>query len=346
MTDQLPLTRELLLIADLSGYTGYLANSEPAEAPMIAGDLVGTVVDTLVPPFELVGLEGDAAFLHVDPSRLDGLGLIAAIGGCYDAFRRRVESLRLGSDCDCAACRTVPELDLKFFAHVGIVLPQRIAGRDELSGRDVILVHRLLKDSAPAQAGARSYALFTDAVVEALDIDPAKAGLAPVRQEYEHIGTVDAFVLDGDALRAASPTVAPAADAAPIAEATRTIAADAPVVWELLTSPAGRQAWEGIELVEDLAPDAPRGVGSKSRCVARHLTAIEEILDWDPPRRIARRTELPGIGPAIVRYALEPLDDGTSLTARWDAVAVQPPMPDPMTLTQALDRLAVAAISR
>ena len=187
MTDQLPLTRELLLIADLSGYTGYLTNREPAEAPMIAGDLVGTVVDTLVPPFELVGLEGDAAFLHVDPSRLDGLGLIAAIGGCYDAFRRRVESLRLGSDCDCAACRTVPELDLKFFAHVGIVLPQRIAGRDELSGRDVILVHRLLKDSAPAQAGARSYALFTDAVVEALDIDPAKAGLAPVRQAHECI---------------------------------------------------------------------------------------------------------------------------------------------------------------
>ena len=47
MTDQLPLTRELLLIADLSGYTGYLTNSEPAEAPKIAGDLVGTVLGVL-----------------------------------------------------------------------------------------------------------------------------------------------------------------------------------------------------------------------------------------------------------------------------------------------------------
>ena len=346
MTEGLPLSRELLLIADLSGYTGYLTNSEPAEAPMIAGDLVGTVVDTLVPPFELVGLEGDAAFLHVDPSRLDGAGLIAAIGGCYDAFRRRVESLRLGSSCECAACRTVPELDLKFFAHVGTVLPQRIAGRDGLSGRDVILVHRLLKDSAPAQTGARSYALLTDAVVESFGIDPAAAGLEPVRQEYEHIGVVDGFVLNGDALRAAVPVAAAPTDAAPLAEATRTIAAGAPVVWELLTSPAGRQAWEGIELVEDLSPEAPRGMGTKSRCVARHLTAIEEIVDWDPPRRIARRTELPGIGPAIVRYVLEPVDDGTDLTARWDAVGADQPMREPGALTEALDRLAAAAVSR
>ena len=40
------LTRELLLIADLSGYTGYLAGGEPEEAPLIAGDLVETLVDS------------------------------------------------------------------------------------------------------------------------------------------------------------------------------------------------------------------------------------------------------------------------------------------------------------
>jgi uncharacterized protein YndB with AHSA1/START domain len=347
MTAQQPLTRELLLLADLSGYTGYLTGSEPEEAPMIAGDLVGTVVESLVPPFELVGLEGDAAFLHVDPSRLDGAGLIATIAASYDAFRRRVESLRLGSSCQCSACRTVPQLDLKFFAHVGTVLPQRIAGRDELSGRDVILVHRLMKDSAPAQAGAKSYALLTDAVVEELQIDPIAAGLQPARQEYEHLGVVEGYVLDGDALRAAARSdAAQDTEGTTVAEAQRTIPASADVVWELLTTPTGRQAWEGIELVEELAPDGRQGIGSMSRCVARRLTTLEEIVDWSPPRRLARRTELPDIGPAIVAYALEAADGGTSLSARWRAIGALPQTPDSEPLAAALGRLEAVAVTR
>jgi hypothetical protein len=341
------LTTELLLIADLSGYTGYVAGGEPEEAPLIAGDLVETLVDSLVPPFELAGLEGDAAFLHLDPARTDGAGLLASIGGSYDAFRRRVESLRLGTSCDCSACRTVPQLDLKFFAHVGTVLRQRIAGRDELAGRDVVLVHRLMKDSAPAQSGATSYALLTDAVVEALRIDPVAAGLQPVRQEYEHLGAVPGYVLDVRAAWEAARHDAPVAIDAPVIEETeRDVRAATPVIWELLTSPAGRQTWEGIETIEDLSPDRPHGIGSLSRCVARHLTTLEQIVDWSPHRRLARRTEVAGVGPAIVAYALEPVDVGTRVTVRWHAVGDPSSTPDREALQRSLDRLEAAAVSR
>jgi hypothetical protein len=340
------LTRELLLIADLSGYTGYLAGGEPEEAPLIAGDLVETLVGSLVPPFELAGLEGDAAFLHIDPSMLDGEGLLTAIARSYDAFRRRVESLRLGTSCECSACQTVPQLDLKFFAHVGTVLRQRIAGRDELAGRDVILVHRLMKDSAPAQSGATSYALFTDAVVDGFGIDPDAVGLVSVRQDYEHLGEVPGYVLDVRAAwEAARHDAPPTVDAPVIEEAQRDVPATTPVVWELLTSPAGRQAWEGIEAVEDLSPQRPHGVGSMSRCVARHLTTLEEIVDWSPHRRLARRTELAGVGPAIVAYALEPVEAGTRLTVRWHAIGNLPPSHDGAALQRSLDRLEAAALS-
>lgn len=347
MTGSTPLARKLLLIADLSGYTGYLAQGEPEEAPLIAGDLVETVVGSLVPPLELAGLEGDAAFLHVDPALIDGNGLLAALTGCYDAFRRRVETLRLGSSCECSACQTVPQLDLKFFVHVGTVLRQRIAGRDELAGRDVILVHRLMKDSAPARSGAPSYALLTDAVLAELGIDPGAAGLEPVRQEYEHLGVVDGHVLDVRAASEAARTQTPMIiNGQAIAEAEREIAAAASVVWELLTAPAGRQTWEGIESIEPLSPERPHGVGSMSRCVARHLTTVEEIVDWIPPRRLARRTELPDIGPAIVAYALEEMDGRTSLTARWYPTGDSPPTVDPGVLAGALDRLEAAAVRR
>lgn len=344
MSARPPLAQEVLLIADLSGYTGYLANAEPEEAPLIAGDLVETVVASLVPPFQLAGLEGDAAFLHVDPSRMDGPGLLAAIGSTYEAFRHRVESLRLATSCECSACRTVPELDLKFFVHVGTVLHQRIAGRDELAGREVILVHRLMKDSAPAQSGATSYALITAAAVEALAIDPVGAGLQAVSQEYEHLGVVDAHVLDVRSEWERGHLRGPGEVQGPIvAEARVHLPVTPAALWDLLTSAKGRQSWEGIETIEALSPDAATGVGSLSRCVARHLTTLEEIIDWRPPHGLARRTELPGVGPAIVTYALEPAAEGTSLTARWHGLGgADPAMEDPAALPAMLDRLALA----
>src|ERR1700752_4068347 len=52
-----------LVIADLTGYTAYLSDSEIEHAPAIAGDLLETIVGRLEPPFRLAKIEGDAAFL-------------------------------------------------------------------------------------------------------------------------------------------------------------------------------------------------------------------------------------------------------------------------------------------
>ena len=39
------------------------------------------------------------------------------------------------------------DLDFKFVAHHGEMVKQKMGGREELAGRDVILVHRLLKNT-------------------------------------------------------------------------------------------------------------------------------------------------------------------------------------------------------
>ena len=49
------------LIADISGYTSYLAGVELDHAQDILADLIGTVVTALRPNFRLAKLEGDAA---------------------------------------------------------------------------------------------------------------------------------------------------------------------------------------------------------------------------------------------------------------------------------------------
>ena len=53
-----------LLIADISGYTSYLAGAELDHAQDVLADLMTTVVGALRPAFRLAKLEGDAAFTY------------------------------------------------------------------------------------------------------------------------------------------------------------------------------------------------------------------------------------------------------------------------------------------
>ena len=79
-----------LLIADISGYTGYLAGVELDHAQDILADLMDTIVDALRPPFHLSKLEGDAAFVYLASSDLDGSLLQDIVEATYFTFRRRL----------------------------------------------------------------------------------------------------------------------------------------------------------------------------------------------------------------------------------------------------------------
>ena len=162
----------VLLLADLSGYTAYLAASEPERAPALAADLVETVVRQLRPTFRLEKLEGDAAFMVAPTDRLTGPALLDAIDATAAAFRTRLRSLAQSTTCDCEACRRIPELGLKFVVHAGDVVKQRVAGRIELAGVPAIVAHRLLKAETPSKLGLERYALLTDACVHHLGLDP------------------------------------------------------------------------------------------------------------------------------------------------------------------------------
>jgi hypothetical protein len=142
-----------LLIADISGYTGYLTGVEIDHAEEILTDLMGTIVSALRPGFRLAKLEGDAAFMYVVTEKIDGSVLLDTIERCYFGFRRRRRDVRQATSCPCNACVRIPDLNLKFVVHHGAVLRQRVAGRDELLGTDVIVIHRLLKNEVVASTG-------------------------------------------------------------------------------------------------------------------------------------------------------------------------------------------------
>src|SRR3954468_4988675 len=109
--------RATFLIADISGYTGYLAGVELDHAQDILTDLIGAVVSALRPAFRLAKLEGDAAFMFRPGDGLDGHMLLDIIARCYFGFRRRRRDVRQSTSCECNACVRIPDLDLKFVVH-------------------------------------------------------------------------------------------------------------------------------------------------------------------------------------------------------------------------------------
>ena len=311
-----------LVIADLTGYTAYLSRAELEHAPTIAGDLLETVVGRLEPPFRLAKLEGDAAFLYVEDERADGALLVDALTAAYHAFRRRLRSIEVATSCSCQACGLAPRLDLKLFVHHGSWVRGRIAGRDELAGPSVILVHRLLKgttaDAAHDDAGAaRGFALLTADAVAQLGRVRLGDGVTEAHEVIEHFGEVELLQVDLegrwqaerderriDLVGVPSPIDLEVSLPAPTAE-----------VWAALTSPSRRAAWEGAIVVLD-DPDGPRGVGSRASCVTGRLAMLEEVVDWQPFDHLAYRLAVPGIGPVEATYDLTETTEGTSLALR------------------------------
>jgi hypothetical protein len=306
-----------LLLADLSGYTAYLAESDPEHGPLIAGDFIETVVGRLRGAFRLEKLEGDAALFWADAGLVTGGMLLDTVDAAYFAFQRRLQSVSQATTCSCGACRRMPALDLKFVCHMGDVLRQRIAGRSELAGRDVILAHRLLKGSTVERAaGARSYLLLSDAAMLALDLDPRELDMIGLTEQYEGLGTVRCHVLDlgrrwaGEQLRPISPPPS----GGQLNRTERLLPIPPAAAWELLTRADRRMRWEGMARVEDLSPGR-RGTGSIASCVVGRLKTVEEIVDWRPFDAFARRVGHPALGQLTTLYRLTELASGTHVEA-------------------------------
>jgi len=74
-----------------------------------------------------------------------------------------LRDVKQASVCRCKARVAMGDLDFKFVVHDGEMVKQKMGGREELAGRDVILVHRLLKNAVSDKVGSRAYALYSDA---------------------------------------------------------------------------------------------------------------------------------------------------------------------------------------
>jgi hypothetical protein len=112
--------RGYLLLADISGYTAFLAGTELEHANAIVHELTALIRERLSPPMRFVKLEGDAVFCHADGASFeDGERLVELIESCYFDFANRLLDMERETTCRCAACASIGALDLKFVVHYG-----------------------------------------------------------------------------------------------------------------------------------------------------------------------------------------------------------------------------------
>lgn len=314
------------LIADISGYTGYLADVELDHAQDILADLIGAVVTALRPNFRLAKLEGDAAFTFATAEKVDGSMLLDTIERCYFGFRRRRRDVRQATSCECNACLQIPDLDLKFVVHHGAAIHQKVAGRQELVGSDVIVAHRLLKNEVIEKLGINAYALISQKCIDASDIDPAALGMRAHTETYDRIGDVPAWAHDLEHRwqeeEARSRVFVSPEESILIVSVPTNVPPQ--VAWEFITMPGQRMTWQPwvTEVAVKGTTGGRRGIGSANHCMHGKDAVIEEILDWRPYDYVTDRTVLATpSGPVKVLHTVEfePGTTGTTIHFRYSA---------------------------
>ena len=180
-----------LVLADISGFTAFVTNTELEHGPQVIAALLEAVMDELSPPLEIQEVEGDAVFaLGPDRTLASPERLIDAVDHAFAAFKTRQREMEADESCDCRACRSVGSLDLKIVVHHGRFLRQLVGGRGQVAGSDVILAHQLLKNGV----GKRAYLLVTEPALRWLGLDAARAEFAEHVENYSHLGDVRCYV--------------------------------------------------------------------------------------------------------------------------------------------------------
>lgn len=184
-----------LVLADISGYTSFVAQTEIEHAHLALSLLLETIVGELKGLLNIFQLEGDAVFAYVDENKLpEGKSLLGLIDQTYLSFRDKALALYAGATCPCRACKALPSLDLKFMVHYGDFIIRQVAGIQHLLGTDVNLLHRLSKNHVSESTGWRGYALFTNQGLARMQTD--KAAFVQQTESYEHLGAVETYVMD------------------------------------------------------------------------------------------------------------------------------------------------------
>lgn len=151
------MEKALYFMPDISGFTKFVNNTEIEHGTHIIAELLELLIDSDTINLQLVEIEGDALFMFT--SKIPNYGqLLEQTTTMLENFHKHTKSYELKRICNCGSCRTTTNLELKFLVHYGDLAFIKVKNFTKPYGRDVIKIHRLLKNQVPVN----EYLLFTD----------------------------------------------------------------------------------------------------------------------------------------------------------------------------------------
>jgi hypothetical protein len=305
-----------ILIADISGYTMFLSESELEHAQAVLQSLLEIMIKNTRLPLIISRLEGDAVISYTPQgSILQGQSMLEMVEGCYVAFKRALELMMINTTCTCNACKNMRMLDLKFFLHYGTFGLQPLTTYTELIGTDVNLIHRLTKNHVFEQTGWKAYALITKAAVEELGL--GIQDMQSLTEHYEHLGEVEIFVQDmapvWERERERSRLVVQPEEAVLIRQYDYPVT---PVhLWDYVTKPEYFAILVGADRASTQNPLSGRtGAGSVYTCAHGDNLHSMTILDWQPFETFTMGDRVFDRVPVNSTYRIEPASEGSRLT--------------------------------
>ncbi len=173
----------LLVLADISGYTAFVTQTEMDHSWEILHELLDVMVRSARGKLDVSQVEGDAILFI---SGLADEEVVKAVEATFIGFHRRRRDMVSVTTCPCKACQNIGILKLKFVVHHGQFSRQRLGGVEQLHGSDVIVPHRLVKNKVPI----KEYLLATEAVLSRLSEERQKK-FTPYEETYD-LGVVKA----------------------------------------------------------------------------------------------------------------------------------------------------------
>lgn len=306
-----------LVIADISGYTRFLTETELEHSNGILSELLNAIIAAIQAPLEVSNIEGDAIFMYgLVPEGMIGQTVVESVESLYYAFASSLEAMVLNTTCQCNACANINTLGLKIVMHCGDFMVSEVGGRETLTGPAVVMTHRLLKNQIVDTTGVADYMFVTQDCVDDLGLEAMVTSWIPHEETYEDVGTVGGYANSltdiWKFMRQQNADKVLQRDA--WMEFSQHIPARPALVWDHMIDPLKRNQWtSGEETTVEGDAEGRIGSGSVYHCAHGGAVSLFAVTDARPlDYMTVVFTPFPG---SAVRYTdyVVPIGSGTRL---------------------------------
>jgi hypothetical protein len=250
----------------------------------------------------------------------------------FNAFHYQRKWMQQHTICPCGACQAIINLTLKFVTHYGPVGEMKVGRFVTLSGTDVIVAHRLMKNSIPSN----EYMLLTEKLWQHLPDahEPYELEWSSLSDEFASIGKIDYRFAYLETVRKMTPDPPPPDNyyrTDNTSSLELSIAANFRDIYMVVMNIPGRTEWvPGLQKVEQDTPNA--FVGSVHNLTFEKYKAIVSPLQMTVTNEgvfYAESFRLPELNISLVyEYVFKRIDDTTTNFAFRFLNTGETPVPD------------------